>query len=91
MGYTNRIDASVETLMKQASQTATQYLREALEAVDAELGAGQARMNPELVGTYMKVCAIDFATSVITQTLQEGAGDIADGMTEAVLELLERS
>lgn len=73
MAYTNPVSATVETLMKQAPMTAQKYLRDALEGIDAALGQGEAKKNLQLVGVFMQVCAIDFATSVLSQTLQQGA------------------
>jgi len=49
-----------------------------LNAIDAELGEGAAGRNPQLVATFMQVCAIDFATSFLSQTLQEGLKQLGD-------------
>lgn len=46
------------------SKIVQSYLREALEVIDAELGAGEARKNPQLVAAYLTSCAQIHAVQV---------------------------
>ena len=67
----NRIEASAETLMKQASMTSSEYFRKAIEDIDSIFGEGYAKSNPQLVGDYMKTSAMDFLAASITSGLQD--------------------
>ena len=44
-----------------AQQLAASHLRAAIEAIDAEFGAGYARDNPELVAAMLQASAIESA------------------------------
>lgn len=68
---TTRITADVGTLMHQAPDTAALYLKRAVETIDAQYGSGYAQKNPALVADFIKVCAIDFGTSMFTQACQD--------------------
>lgn len=65
------IDASYDTLMRQASMTACDYMIHAVEDIDRIFGEGYAAKNPELVAAYINTAAIDFASNVISKTISE--------------------
>ena len=54
------IDASAETLMRQAGYTAEEYMRAAIKSIDEMLGAGYAKNNPELISAFMQTAALDY-------------------------------
>lgn len=57
---TDSIEADFTTLMRQASMTASEYMREACTEIDALFGEGFAKKHPELVATFMQVAASDY-------------------------------
>lgn len=54
------IMATYETLVAQASKTASEYLREAAASIDEMFGEGYSKEHPELVGAFMQTAALDF-------------------------------
>lgn len=62
------ITCGFSTLLRQAPMTAHDYMFHALKDIDELFGDGYAAKNPELVGVYMKVCAMDYDTA--TRNLQ---------------------
>jgi hypothetical protein len=71
------INASNDTLLRQAPMTADEYLRAGVRTIDKQFGDGYAREHPELVAAYMKTCAIDFGTSVLVVAIQEAVEQVA--------------
>ena len=69
----DEITASAEDLMRQAGSTAQLYLLTATQDIDALLGEGYAAKHPELVGTFMRVCAMDMHTSVMAAVQQDAS------------------
>ena len=67
----NRITANAAELMKQGPITADVYMNAAIKSIDEKFGEGYSNKNPELVSSYMKTCALDFATASITSALQD--------------------
>lgn len=68
------ISASAETLLKQASDTADDYMSRAIGAVEDHLGKGATEKYPQLVAAHMNAAALDFHASmnrVGTQTAEE--------------------
>jgi hypothetical protein len=63
--------ADYETLMRQAPMTAEVYLMEAVECIDKQLGEGFAKNNPELIGDFIKTCAIDYHAGVLSKVIEE--------------------
>ena len=59
---------SDETLMRQASMTATEYLDAAIENIDFRFGSGFAKQHPELVGAFMITAALDYAATSLAHT-----------------------
>ena len=78
--FTTPVSANAETLMRQSGMTAQNYLRYALEAIDAEMGEGQARKNPQLVAAFIAACASDMHTTFIAQTLQESTAALEEAI-----------
>jgi hypothetical protein len=80
--------ASNETLMRQASATADEYLHKAVEGIDGVFGEGFAKAHPELIAAHMQTAALDFGASVIANALRSisthikylGNGDAATTM-----------
>jgi len=64
------IGASNDTLMRQASMTAEDYMREAVTSIDNQFGEGYAKEHPELVGAFMKTAALDFGACVIARAIE---------------------
>jgi hypothetical protein len=64
------ITADVETLSRQASMTVSDYMRDAVSAIDDQFGAGYAKSHPALVGAYLGACARDFETAMVVGQLQ---------------------
>jgi hypothetical protein len=62
-GYS--ITADSDTLLRQASATADNYLMNAIEDIDKRLGRGYAKAHPELIGAYMQTAAVDLGTAVV--------------------------
>jgi hypothetical protein len=77
-----RITADSAALLRQASMTAATYLDEAIRAIDARFGEGEAEKRPELVAAFMHAAAIDLAGAIIARTLQDGLDNVAISMTE---------
>jgi hypothetical protein len=72
------ITADFNTLMRQASMTADDYIGEAIHRIDRHLGDGYAASHPELIGSFIQTAAIDFATSIIGQRI-EYVADVIEG------------
>jgi hypothetical protein len=70
---TMSISAGSETLMRQASMTADEYLREAIERIDLRLGHGYAKAHPELIAAFMQTAALDFGAAVIARAIETAA------------------
>ena len=68
----DHITANAETLMRQASMTADEYLREAISRIDARLGEGYAAKNPALIGAFMAAAAQDYAAALGAAVRQDG-------------------
>ncbi len=67
----HRIDASAETLMRQAKLTAGEYLDAAVLDIDEKFGSGFAKSHPELVAAYMTTAALDYGTVTNAQSIQD--------------------
>ncbi|VWX52979.1 hypothetical protein NOVOSPHI9U_420222 [Novosphingobium sp. 9U] len=74
----NRILANNETLLRQASKTAEQYLQDAIGSIDHSLGQGYAEQHPELIAGFMTTAALDYGASVIARAL----GSLGDGLDD---------
>ena len=55
--------------MDQAPKTIGNYLIDAVRMIDHKFGAGYSADHPELVAAFIKASAMDFATAIIAQRL----------------------
>lgn len=76
------ITATYETLMRQASMTANEYLLAAVSSIDDQFQDGYAQKHPDLVAAFMQVCASDFATTAMSVAIQEAASEIAQALQD---------
>lgn len=76
------IMASPTDLLRQASTTADDYLRNAISNIDKLLGEGYAAKHPELVGAFMRTAAADFHTAISTKALEELTAVISEASHE---------
>ena len=80
--HDHEITASWQTLLSQAIDTAHDYLRGAVAAIDTQFGDGYAQKHPALVGAFLQAAAIDFHAASVAVKLQEvaqaldAAGDV---------------
>jgi hypothetical protein len=76
--------------MRQAQMTADDYMRGAINYIDGQLGEGYAKKHPELIGAFMRTCAADYDTVLLSTALGE---DIVHALRliSRALELLDTS
>ena len=67
---------TADELMRQAPDTAALYLREAVNAIDAQFGTGYAAANPRLVAAFMASCTADFRACIMSNALRA----VAEGL-----------
>ena len=80
---TLNISASAETLMRHAGYTAEEYMRAAIQTIDAEFGEGYAKANPLLVAAFMQTASADYAAASnhsAAQTIEDGLKAIAQAI-----------
>lgn len=65
------IPASFDTLLRQASMSADEYMCEAERCIDARFGDGYAAAHPQLVMMFMQVAAADYAHNCWIKFLDE--------------------
>jgi len=70
--------ATLDTLMKQGTQTASFYMDAACESIDFKFGKGFAKAHPELLAAFMQTAALDFMATTQHQQLES----IADTLKE---------
>lgn len=58
------VDATAETLMRQAGYTAEEYMKIAVESIDDLFGVGHARRNPELIAAFIQTAACDYKAAL---------------------------
>lgn len=86
----DHVTASAETLVRQASMVADEYMGEAVRRIDARFGAGYALDNPALIAAFMSAAAQDFSASLAAavrqdETVSLGAiSDSLDRVAEAI-------
>lgn len=71
------ITADFDTLLRQASMTAEDYMRSAKRSIDETFGDGYAAKNPALVAAFMQTAATDFATSSNGKVFGDRLSDLA--------------
>jgi hypothetical protein len=72
--------ADPETLMRQASWTAKEYLYSAIADINGRLGEGYAEAHPELVGAYIQTAALDYGASMISRAIEIAGETISDAL-----------
>ena len=65
------MSASYDTLLRQAWMTADEYMHKAVRNIDELLGDGYAAKHPELIATFMEVCARDFQSGVLVKLVED--------------------
>jgi pyridoxine 5'-phosphate synthase PdxJ len=85
----NAIEASNETLLRQASMTAHEYMNRAIDIIDGRFGDGYSATHSELVAAFMQTSALNLGAAIIaraieglSQTFSEMA--IMEGNVEAI-------
>lgn len=75
------ITDGIPVLLERAEQNTAEYLKAAVQAIDAQFGEGFAKQNPALVGAFIQACAQDFHTrlmKVAAQDLGSAVGTLGD-------------
>ena len=80
------IEADWHTLLKQASDTSSEYFDRAVDKIDKTFGQGYAQDHPDLIAAYMRVAAMDFNTTCNSINRQEFCEKI-----DQVLSFVERN
>lgn len=81
------IPADAQQLEEQASRTARNYLVEAIEHIDRQLGKGYAEKHPELIAKFMEVAAADYHTATTCKIIGGALEDIAEQLFAANKEI----
>lgn len=84
----DKITASAETLLRQASMTAADYLRAAVRELDSVFGEGYAQQHPELVAAFMRTAAQDYHTAV-SASVQQDLVDALDRVADAIQDVAD--
>lgn len=74
------IDASNETLQRQASLQAEDYMRNAIAAIDQQFGKDTAAKSPALVAAFMHAAATDYQANIIARSL----GQLGEALNGAI-------
>ena len=64
-----RTDLSSDNAMRQAPATIQLYMNEGIKMIDASLGEGYAKRNPELLAAFLIACAHDFHSSTVNDAV----------------------
>jgi len=75
MTVIHHITASAETLMKQGSMTAHDYLYEGIHCIDGMLGEGYAKKNPVLLAGFIQAASLDCSAATIAAQIRAGLED----------------
>jgi len=70
------VTSTPDALVGQASRTTLIYMKDAIESIDRQFETGYAKSHPELIATFMKTAAADFATAIFAQNMQRLAAAI---------------
>ena len=65
------MNPSPETLVEHSAMTADKHMADAIKYIDNRFGKGYAKKNPQLVGSFMKTAAIDFAAGFVAHFVAE--------------------
>lgn len=80
----SRVTADPLTLIKQASSTVEYYVRDGADFLDRTFGEGYSKKNPVLLGAFITAAAMDFQTSMHTQSadlLSETIANVAEAVS----------
>jgi hypothetical protein len=72
------MNASPETLMRQAGTTANEWLHQGIESIDRAFGEGYAEKNPELLSAFMKAAAQDQHTAYFARLVSVKENEACD-------------
>ena len=67
-----------ETLMRQATMTAHDYMLAAVTDIDKLLGKGYAKKHPELIAAFMRTATTDYGASMIARAIEIAAEAISN-------------
>ncbi len=84
------ITASFDTLLSQASDTATAHLSRAQREIDEVFGEGYAAKNSNLVAAFMQVASADMTAATHAKVYGAALQEISRSVA-AVAESIERS
>ena len=84
------ITASFDTLLGQASDTASVYLGRAHREIDKEFGEGYAAKNPQLVAAFMQVASADMSAATHAKVYGAVLQDITRSLS-AIADSIDRS
>lgn len=73
-----RVNATAETLMRQAPMTVQVYLHDAITIIDERFGNGFAKATPELLGQFLVACALDFQAGIVARSIEHLADQVED-------------
>lgn len=76
-----QITDGIPVLLELAERNTAEYLKTAVQIIDAQFGEGYAKQNPALVGAFIQACAQDFHTrlmKVAAQDLGDAVGTLGD-------------
>lgn len=76
------IEASFDTLLTQASDVATTYMRAAYIAVDEQFGTGYATKHPELVIAFMQTAGSHLNESSTAKVFGASMLHISESLSE---------
>ena len=79
------IEADFDTLMRQASMTAHDYMLSARNSIDKLFGEGYAAEHPELVAAFMTTAASDFQTAALGKLIPPALAAIANAIEAQAL------
>jgi hypothetical protein len=69
-----------QLFMEQAGSTANVYLHEAIKSIDQAFDEdGYAKKHPELVGAFIRACALDFHAVVDSRRTTTWSTRVGDG------------
>ncbi len=87
----DRITASFDELLRQASMTADTYMSSAVREIDETFGTGFAKANPTLVAAFMQAASTDFAAASNGKILGSALDRIADALSDVAEALRDQS
>lgn len=76
------ISASLESLVRQSSSTAADYMEEAIKHIDVTFGNGYAKNNPALVAAFMQTAVADLGNTLQAKVLGEAIEKVGYALEE---------